>query len=75
MTASLLTGHRHVAPYGINGGLPGKTGLNLLEKSAGETQTLPSTCRVDVEAGDTLIIKTPGGGGYGVPGAKKPITK
>ena len=67
MTASLLTGHRQIAPYGIQDGLPGKTGQNLIQHQNGGIEVLPSTCSVEINAGDALIIKTPGGGGYGKP--------
>ena len=65
MSLSLLTGHRRIAPYSMNGGEPGKTGENIIEKSDGKKIQLGSTESVDVEAGDVLIIKTPGGGGFG----------
>ncbi|MDJ0880886.1 MAG: hydantoinase B/oxoprolinase family protein [Gammaproteobacteria bacterium] len=72
MKASLLTGHREIAPYGLHGGLPGKTGLNCIQRQNGATELLPSTCSIDVKNGDKLIIKTPGGGGYGKPPQKTP---
>ena len=65
MSVSLLTGHRKVAPYGIKGGEAAKTGVNELIRKSGESRLLSSTDRVDVEPGDILVIKTPGGGGYG----------
>ncbi len=65
MTISLLTGHRKVAPYGVNGGGEGKTGENLLKQKDGHIVELASTCSVEANAGDCLIVKTPGGGGYG----------
>lgn len=67
MCVSLLTGHRKVAPYGMSGGLPGHTGENSLVKNNGEELNLPSCCSFDVSEGDTLVIKTPGGGGFGKP--------
>lgn len=65
MSVSLLTGHRRIAPYALKGGQAGKTGENIIEKRDGRKVHLGSTESVDVEAGDAIIIKTPGGGGYG----------
>ena len=65
MSLSLLTGHRRITPYAMNGGEPGKTGENILEKSDGQQIKLGSTDSVKVTAGDAIIIKTPGGGGFG----------
>lgn len=65
MSVSLLTGHRIIAPYGLNGGQAGKIGINQLERKSGELLKLASTESIQVEAGDALIIQTPGGGGFG----------
>ena len=65
MSVSLLTGHRRVPPYGARGGAEGKTGSNRVERYHGESLTLDSTDSVEVDAGDMLIIETPGGGGWG----------
>jgi 5-oxoprolinase (ATP-hydrolysing) len=37
-----------------------------LERSDGTIVPLPGTVQIEVEAGDILTIKTPGGGGFGV---------
>ncbi len=65
MSLSLLTGHRRVPPYGMHGGKPAKCGENWLQKADGEMIALGATDSVEVDPGDTLVIKTPGGGGYG----------
>ncbi|MEC4018525.1 hydantoinase B/oxoprolinase family protein [Streptomyces sp. H27-D2] len=67
MTVALLTGHRRVPPYGMAGGEPGATGVNAVERADGSTESLRGCDAVDVGAGDVLVIRTPGGGGYGVP--------
>ncbi len=64
---SLLTQRRLTAPYGLAGGSPGQSGRNLLRLAAGETQELAPIVGVELGPGDTLIIETPGGGGYGPP--------
>ncbi len=63
MTVSILSSHRIVAPFGLQGGQPGKTGKNLL-KQQGHQTNLAGCTTTKVHNGDTLMIKTPGGGGY-----------
>ncbi|NER85110.1 MAG: hydantoinase B/oxoprolinase family protein, partial [Leptolyngbya sp. SIO1D8] len=65
MTASMLSSHRTIPPFGLAGGQPGATGQNRLRKADGSEVTLGNLVQVEVEAGDCLIIETPGGGGYG----------
>ncbi|WP_432825841.1 hydantoinase B/oxoprolinase family protein [Dactylosporangium sp. CA-092794] len=67
MTVSTLAGHRRVPPYGLAGGSPGALGAARVERADGSTVSLAGCDSVDVQAGDTLIIETPGGGGYGSP--------
>jgi 5-oxoprolinase (ATP-hydrolysing) len=63
--ASILSGHRRVPPFGLAGGEPGQCGENRVERTDGTAETLAGTATVELAAGDRLIIKTPGGGGYG----------
>ncbi|MER6362828.1 hydantoinase B/oxoprolinase family protein [Kitasatospora sp. NPDC001527] len=72
MTVSLLSGHRRVAPYGLAGGSPGALGANRVLRADGSVEELPGCGGTDVAAGDALEIRTPGGGGYGAPGAQPP---
>jgi N-methylhydantoinase B/oxoprolinase/acetone carboxylase alpha subunit len=65
MTATLLTGHRKVPPYGMNGGVAGQIGVNSVKRANGLIEDLGTVAEVHLEAGDSVIIKTPGGGGYG----------
>jgi len=65
MTASILSGHRIVPPYGMAGGEPGEVGRNSVRRASGEREELGGTGSVQMEAGDVLIIETPGGGGFG----------
>jgi N-methylhydantoinase B len=57
---SLLTDRRRHAPRGIEGGGPGKVGQNLL----GDEELPPKVGR-ELEEGDVVTVRTPGGGGYG----------
>jgi 5-oxoprolinase (ATP-hydrolysing) len=65
MTAVILSNRRTVAPFGILNGKNGSKGLNLLRKKNKSIKKLASSESVNIKAGDTIIIKTPGGGGYG----------
>ncbi len=65
MTAAVLSNHRRIPPFGINGGEAGATGRNRVQRHGGAIEVLGATATIDVEAGDRLIIETPGGGGYG----------
>jgi 5-oxoprolinase (ATP-hydrolysing) len=63
--ASILSNHRDVAPFGLCGGGAGSTGRNQKLYASGEIENLAATAAVHLDAGDCLIIATPGGGGFG----------
>ncbi len=65
MTVAILSNHRRVAPFGLAGGAAGATGINRLERANGESVELPACASAAVEAGDAIVIETPGGGGFG----------
>jgi len=53
-------------PWGLDGGEPGKTGQFRLIDPKGHEAILPSkTLDTPVAAGSSVMIDTPGGGGYG----------
>jgi 5-oxoprolinase (ATP-hydrolysing) len=64
-TVSIISERRVRAPYGLNGGSSGKRGENLLKRADGEMVRLGHRAFVHVKEGESVIIKTPGGGGYG----------
>jgi 5-oxoprolinase (ATP-hydrolysing) len=66
MTASILSSHRRIPPYGMAGGKAGQTGNNWVQRVDGTQQTLAGTATVEMQTGDVFVIETPGGGGYGV---------
>ncbi len=68
MTVGLLSGSRRVAPFGLSGGGSGCCGINQLQRADGSVEVLPGCVQLDLQAGDGLIIATPGGGGWGDPG-------
>ncbi|NGM70291.1 hydantoinase B/oxoprolinase family protein [Natronolimnobius sp. AArcel1] len=61
-TVSLLTERRRHAPKGVAGGEDGAVGENLIDG-----ESMPAKTTVDVEAGTTVTVRTPGGGGHGEP--------
>ncbi|GAA2811586.1 hydantoinase B/oxoprolinase family protein [Streptomyces showdoensis] len=67
MTVALLTGHRRVPPYGMAGGEPGALGANTVERADGTVDRLDGVDSTEVGPGDVLVVRTPGGGGYGPP--------
>jgi N-methylhydantoinase B len=68
---SLLSDRRHLPPYGLAGGAPGAVGVNRLRRPGRAATRLPGKFSIEAAAGTTVIIETPGGGGYGPPGLKK----
>ena len=63
--AAILSNHRRIAPFGVDGGESGKTGGNRIERANGDVEELSSTATVTLKENDIFIIETPGGGGYG----------
>jgi 5-oxoprolinase (ATP-hydrolysing) len=63
--ASILSNHRRIAPFGLEGGQAGETGHNFVEHEPGEREELGATATVRLAKGARLVIETPGGGGYG----------
>ncbi|MDJ0511653.1 MAG: hydantoinase B/oxoprolinase family protein [Crocosphaera sp.] len=66
MTANILSGNRGIAPFGLAGAEAGKVGKNWVKRKDGREEILNSTATVEMESGDSFIIETPGGGGFGV---------
>ncbi len=59
-SVTLLTERRRLGPWGLDGGMAGSPGLNLLND-----RELPAKTSFKAQAGDRLTIATPGGGGWG----------
>lgn len=64
-TVTILSERRRFRPYGAAGGEPGLPGENLLVKADGTVRELEGRATIEAGAGDTVVIKTPGGGGFG----------
>jgi N-methylhydantoinase B len=63
---SLLTERRETPPAGAAGGSAGAPGQNVLSRD-GIEEPLAAKTTFRARAGDTISIRTPGGGGWGVP--------
>jgi N-methylhydantoinase B len=61
---TLLTERRRLPPYGLSGGHPGSLGENLIVKTD-EVTPIPGKGTTILKSGERLVIKTPGGGGFG----------
>jgi 5-oxoprolinase (ATP-hydrolysing) len=66
---SILSERRAVAPFGLAGGRPGAPGHNAVLRRDGRVVELGGRARLALEAGDRLLVETPGGGGFGPPPA------
>ena len=64
---TVLSERRRFAPPGYHGGHHGHQGENVLFRGGYEEVILAGKETLDVEAGDILSIRTPGGGGWGAP--------
>ncbi|WPP51028.1 hydantoinase B/oxoprolinase family protein [Catalinimonas niigatensis] len=62
---TILTQHRKQAPYGIKGGEAGAIGRQYIIRKDGRQELLLGNDQVEMHAGDSILIETPGGGAYG----------
>jgi 5-oxoprolinase (ATP-hydrolysing) len=65
MTAAILSNRRRVPPFGLDGGGAGAPGVTEVHRADGSVQVLAATDTVAMNPGDAILVKTPGGGGYG----------
>ena len=65
MDVMILANHRIVPPYGLAGGEDAAPGRNWLERADGSRVEMGGTDRTRARPGDTFVIETPGGGGFG----------
>ncbi len=66
VTVTLVCERRAFRPYGLNGGLPGEPGRNILIRQD-RPEELPGKTTILLQPGDQLRLETPGGGGWGHP--------
>jgi 5-oxoprolinase (ATP-hydrolysing) len=65
MTAAILSTRRETEPFGLAGGEAAMPGANMIIRADGETVALRGRDEIAVDAGDQILVATPGGGGYG----------
>lgn len=68
ITVSMLTDRHRNAPQGLEGGEPGARGEVFLESG----EPARSKGHTTLKPGDCLVIRTPGGAGYGEPAQRDP---
>lgn len=70
MTFSLSSERRVHRPYGMNGGGPGKSGINhaILNLPNGKQRVVNVGGKgmIELKCGEVIRVQTPGGGGWGV---------
>jgi len=66
-TLSLMGDRRTLPPWGLAGGRPGRQGEDWLIRKDSAPERLPGKVTVEVKPGDRLLVRTPGGGGWGNP--------
>lgn len=66
-TVSLIAERHAVRPRGAAGGGDGAPGSHTLMRNGADATALPAKTTVALEANDTIVIRTAGGGGYGDP--------
>lgn len=62
---TILSQHRVIPPFGMEGGENGKTGEQYLVKKEGDIEPLKGVDSREVKKGERVVVKTPGGGGWG----------
>jgi 5-oxoprolinase (ATP-hydrolysing) len=67
MTCSILSTRRETAPFGLAGGGDAAMGRNTVIRADGSREPLGGADQTEMAAGDSILIETPGGGGYGEP--------
>ena len=67
MELAILSGHRAEGPPGLAGGAPGAPGSTTVRHKDGTEQLLNAADQITLEAGGSVTIETPGGGGFGAP--------
>src|SRR6185295_7940050 len=64
MECTILSGHRRVHPFGLNGGGAGQVGENSVRRQDGRVEKLQGCEATELKAGEAIIIRTPTAGGY-----------
>ncbi|HEY4114830.1 MAG TPA: hydantoinase B/oxoprolinase family protein, partial [Rhizomicrobium sp.] len=65
MTAAMLSTRRETAPFGLHGGEEAAKGETTIIRRDGSRVPLKGRDEAQLDAGDSILIATPGGGGFG----------
>ncbi len=66
-TVSLMGERREIPPWGLAGGEAGACGEDWVIRSGRTPERVPGKSTFQVAQGDRLLVRTPGGGGWGPP--------
>jgi 5-oxoprolinase (ATP-hydrolysing) len=69
MDCALLSGHRRIPPFGLEGGGDGEIGENSVRRLDGRIEIMAGSMQTRLAAGEAITVKTPTGGGFGKPEA------
>ena len=67
VSLSILSSSRVFQPIGLDGGSSGLAGRNFHIDKAGGHNELPGCTQIEIKPGESILIYTPGGGGFGEP--------
>ncbi|EXJ93815.1 5-oxoprolinase (ATP-hydrolysing) [Capronia coronata CBS 617.96] len=73
MKVSILSERRSFAPYGLMGGGDGERGQNLWIRRDGHVINLGGKNTASMQAGDRIVILSPGGGAWGSADGSTPV--
>ncbi|MFG1397756.1 hydantoinase B/oxoprolinase family protein [Roseixanthobacter pseudopolyaromaticivorans] len=71
MDCALLSSHRRVRPFGVDGGEYGAVGEGFVRRNDGSYDVMEGCDQTVLEAGEAVIVITPTGGGFGDPALRK----
>ena len=74
-TVTVVSERRRLAPWGLAGGEPGRRGRNAVRRRDGQLELRPGKFQEELAAGESVVIESPGGGGYGPPGRRAKTRK
>ncbi|HEY2755159.1 MAG TPA: hydantoinase B/oxoprolinase family protein, partial [Pseudolabrys sp.] len=62
---TILSGHRRVRPFGLEGGEAGQVGENWARRKDGTMEQLKGADETVIDSGEAIIIQSPTAGGFG----------
>ncbi len=65
MDLAILSGHRRVPNFGVDGGATGELGANSVRRIGGRIDVLHGCDQTSLAAGEAVTVVTPTGGGFG----------